>query len=64
MHIPEGVMSAEALVIGSAVAAAGVGIGLWRLDQERIPEVAVLSSVFFVVSLIPIPVPPRRRICS
>ena len=40
---------------GAAAAAAGTAIGLYKLDYERIPRVAVLTSSFFVVSLIQLP---------
>jgi len=58
MHISEGVLSAPALVTGAALAAAGVSIGLKKMDYEKIPQVAVLSSAFFVASLIHIPIGP------
>ncbi|MFW6162344.1 MAG: cobalt transporter CbiM [Planctomycetota bacterium] len=60
MHISEGVLSAPVLVGGGLVAVAGVVIGLRRLDYERIPRVAVLSSAFFVASLIRVPVGPSN----
>ncbi len=56
MHISEGVLSPPVLLTGAAVAAAGVGLGLRKLDDDRIPVVAVLASAFFVVSLIHVPV--------
>jgi len=58
MHISEGVLSAPVLITGAALTAAGVGFGLKKMDYEKIPEVAVLSSAFFVASLIHIPVGP------
>ena len=58
MHISEGVLSAPVLAVGAVVAAAGVAVGLRRLDYERVPRVAVLSSAFFVASLIHVPVGP------
>ena len=57
-HIPDGVLSAPVLATGFAVAVAGCAYGLKRLDPERIPRVAVLSSVFFVASLVHFPVGP------
>jgi cobalt/nickel transport system permease protein len=56
MHIAEGVLSAPVLIGGGVLAAAGVGIGLRKLDYERVPRVAVLSAAFFVASLIHLPV--------
>ncbi len=60
MHISEGVLSAPVLVIGVAMAAAGVSVGLKKMDYERIPQVAVLSSAFFVASLIHVPIGPSN----
>jgi cobalt/nickel transport system permease protein len=58
MHISEGILSAPVLVTGAALAAAGVAVGLKRMDPDAIPRVAVLSSTFFVASLIHVPVGP------
>jgi len=60
MHISEGVLSASVLVAGVAMAAAGVSVGLKKMDYERIPQVAVLSSAFFVASLIHVPIGPSN----
>ena len=58
MHIAEGVLSTPALGTGVALAAAGVAAGLRTMDHERVPKVAVLSSAFFVASLIHVPIGP------
>ena len=58
MHISEGVLSAPVLVTGAALTAAGCAVGLKKLDYDRVPEVAVLSSTFFVASLIHVPIGP------
>jgi cobalt/nickel transport system permease protein len=58
MHISEGVLSGPVLVTGAALAAAGVSVGLKKMDPEKIPQVAVLSSAFFVASLIHVPIGP------
>ena len=58
MHISEGVLSAPVLVTGSALTVAGCGIGLKKLDYDRIPQVAILTSSFFVASLIRVPIGP------
>lgn len=60
MHIPDGILSNSTLgtgvlVGGALLAAAGTAVGLRRLDYERVPRVAVLSSAFFVVSLVHVP---------
>ncbi|MGQ9464596.1 MAG: cobalt transporter CbiM [bacterium] len=58
MHIAEGVLSAPVLGTGAAIAAAGCSIGIKKLNYEKMPQVALLSSTFFVASLIHIPVGP------
>lgn len=58
MHISEGVLSAQVLGAGAIVAAAGLAVGLRKLSYHKIPEVAVLSSAFFVASLVHVPVGP------
>lgn len=58
MHVSEGVLSAPVLIAGAAGAAAGTGIGLRKLDPERIPQVAVLAAAFFVASLVRVPLGP------
>lgn len=57
-HIPDGVVSVPVLVAGAVVTAAGCGYALKRLAPERIPQVAILSAVFFVASLVHFPVGP------
>jgi cobalt/nickel transport system permease protein len=58
MHISEGVLSAPVLISGAALTAAGTAIGLKRLDYEKIAQVGILSSAFFVASLIHVNVGP------
>jgi cobalt/nickel transport system permease protein len=63
MHIFEGILSAtphgqEVLVVSTLAAAAGTAYGLYKTDPQRLPQVAVLSSAFFVVSLVQIPMIP------
>jgi len=58
MHISEGVLSAPVLIAGAVLSAAGIGIGLRKMSYDKIPQVAVLSSAFFVASLIHVPVGP------
>lgn len=58
MHISEGILSAPVLVTGAALTVAGVAVGLKKMDNEKIPLVAVLTSAFFVASLIRVPVGP------
>ncbi len=56
MHIAEGVLSAPVLATGAVLACAGTAIGLRRLDYDRIMTVGMLTSAFFVASLIHVPV--------
>jgi cobalt/nickel transport system permease protein len=58
MHISEGVLSAPVLISGGALALAGASIGLKKIDYEHIAQVGVLSSAFFVASLIHVNVGP------
>jgi cobalt/nickel transport system permease protein len=57
-HIPDGILSASVLVAGAAIGIGGLAIGLKRLAPERIPQVAVLSGLFFVAALVHFPVGP------
>jgi len=58
MHISEGVLSPAVLIAGALLTAGGVAIGLKKMDYAKIPGVAVLSSAFFVASLIHVPIGP------
>ena len=58
MHISEGVLSAPVLISGAIIAAGGVTMGLKKTENEKIPEVGVLSAAFFVASLIHVPLGP------
>ena len=58
MHISEGVLSAPVLITGALLSAVGVGLGLKKISYEKMPKVAVLSSAFFVASLIHVPIGP------
>lgn len=60
MHISEGVLSGTVLISGGALTVLGTAIGLKKLDYDRIPQVALLSSVFFVTSLIRVPLGPSN----
>jgi cobalt/nickel transport system permease protein len=61
MHIGEGVLSVSpqgigVLAAGMLATAAGTAVGLRKLDYEQMPRVAMLSSAFFVASLIQVPI--------
>ncbi len=57
-HIPDGVLSLPVLLGGGALAAGGLALGLSRLDERDIPATAILAAVFFVVSLVSVPLGP------
>jgi len=52
MHISEGVLSGQVMAAGGALAFAGTAVGLKKIDYDRMVHVAILSSAFFVASLI------------
>jgi len=61
MHISDGIFTGNAtavLAASGAVSAAWGGVLLRKLDAERIPQVALCTSFFFVASLIHVPVGP------
>lgn len=56
MHIAEGVLSPPILAVGAALACAGTTFGLRQLDYDRLVCVGMLTSAFFVASLVHVPV--------
>ncbi|MCK5516241.1 MAG: cobalt transporter CbiM [Desulfobulbaceae bacterium] len=58
MHISEGVLSPSILITGGVVAFAGTAIGLKKLDYDKVMNVSLLTSTFFVASLIHVPLGP------
>jgi len=58
MHISEGVLSPPVLIAGGLLTLGGLILGLKNLKNEKLPQVAVLSSAFFVASLIHVPIGP------
>jgi cobalt/nickel transport system permease protein len=58
MHISEGILSAPVLIGGGILAASGTIIGLKKVNYEHIMPTALLSSAFFVASLIHVPLGP------
>ncbi|SFN65004.1 cobalt/nickel transport system permease protein [Cohaesibacter marisflavi] len=55
MHIVDGALSNEVLIVGSAMSAVGIVVGLRKLTMDLIPAAGVLSATFFVASLIHVP---------
>lgn len=58
MHIMEGALSWPVLATGAAGSAVGVAYGLRKMEYEKIPMVGMLTSAFFVASLIHLPIGP------
>jgi cobalt/nickel transport system permease protein len=58
VHIPDGnVLTSQWLIGGYLLAAILVVMGSWRIQDEEIPQVALLTAAFFVASLLHVPVP-------
>ena len=60
MHISEGVLSGPVLISGAALAAVGTGIGLKKLDYEKIAKAGMLAAAFFVASRVDVPIGPAN----
>jgi len=59
LHIQEGVIQAmPVLVTGAALTAAGSAVGLKGISHEKMPRVGLMAAVFFVTSLLHVPVGP------
>ena len=58
MHIADGVLPVSVSLVGYALTLAGVGYSLRRLDSANLPKVAVVTSSFFVASLVHLPLGP------
>ena len=58
MHISEGVLSGSMLITGWAGTCAGLAVGLKKTDMNKITRTALLSSGFFLASLVNIKVGP------
>ncbi len=56
MHISEGVLPGWMLITGWGLTAVGLAFGLRKVNEGNLPMVALLSSTFFVASLVHIPV--------
>lgn len=58
MHISEGILSSGVLIAGWAGTFAGVSVGLKKTNPDKIVKVALLSSSFFLASLVNIKIGP------
>lgn len=57
VHLPDNVLTWPWSAGGFAVAAVLALLGAWRIRDEEIPQVGLMTAVFFVASLIHVPVP-------
>ena len=58
MHISEGILSGGMLAVGWAGTVAGVSFGLKHTDPDKIIRTALVSSAFFLASLVNIRIGP------
>lgn len=58
MHIADGVLPTAVAVGSYALTLAGLGCSLRRVDNRALPKIAVVTSSFFVASLIHLPLGP------
>ena len=58
MHISDGVLPLGVSVVSFIAAGAGVAASLRFLRQEDLPKIAVVTSAFFIASLISVPMGP------
>jgi len=57
VHLPDGVLSTPWLAGGFVIAGLLVALGTWRIRDEEISKIALLTAAFFVATLIHVPVP-------
>ena len=58
MHISDGVLSAPVWMVGYAAAAGIIAASIKKIKVDNMPKVAVMTSAFFVASLIRVPLGP------
>jgi cobalt/nickel transport system permease protein len=56
VHVADGVLSVPVLVGATALAGTGLAIGLRRLEPDDVPRVGMAAALFFVASLVHVPV--------
>ena len=56
MHISEGILQGPTIAAGFAVAVVGAALTMRKMDLEEIPKISVITALFFVASLIKIPI--------
>lgn len=57
-HIPDGLLSLPVTVAGGVIAAVALAVAARRLGEDELPRVAVMTAVFFVASLVSVPLGP------
>lgn len=60
VHISDGVLQPGWVAAGWLCAALLAGLGAWRLREDDIPHIALLTAAFFVASSIHVPIGPVR----
>ena len=58
MHISDGVLSAPVLTAGFAGTAVLAAVTMRKMEMEEVPKISVITSVFFISSLIHVPLGP------
>jgi cobalt/nickel transport system permease protein len=58
MHISDGVLPMAVTVATAAMAVVGVAVSLKKVGNEDLPKIAVVTSSFFVASLVHLPFGP------
>lgn len=58
MHISDGILSAPVWVTGYIGTALIATVTMRNLDMEEVPKISVITSVFFIASLIKVPMGP------
>lgn len=58
MHISEGILSGSVLIAGWAGSIAGISYGLKKTEPEKIVRTALISSAFFLASLVNVRIGP------
>jgi cobalt/nickel transport system permease protein len=57
VHLPDGLLTAPWWIGGLVASAAMTIVGAWRIRDEEIPQVALLTAAFFIATSIHVPVP-------
>lgn len=56
MHISEGILAGPTIATGFAIAAVVAVVTMRNMDLEEIPKISVITALFFVASLIKVPI--------